>query len=108
MYILFKKAVLLQANYRLELYMIENEDMATMPRPIAQNSITTSSTTIQVPATQEATIPTANPFIGVDDLLALKIVSDPQISPDGSLIAFTVQCAKETNTTNSSIWLIHS
>jgi dipeptidyl aminopeptidase/acylaminoacyl peptidase len=88
--------------------MIENEDMATTPRPIVQNSTTTSSTTIQVPATQEATIPTANPFIGVDDLLALKIVSDPQISPDGSLIAFTVQCNEETNTTSSSIWLIHS
>jgi len=88
--------------------MIENEDMATTPRPISQNTITTSSTTIQVPATQEANIPTANPFIGVDDLLALKIVSDPQISPDGSLIAFTVQCNEETNTTSSSIWLIHS
>src|SRR6266581_2933395 len=108
MYILFKKAVLLQANYRLELYMIEKEDMATAPRPIAQDTITASSTTIQVPATQEATIPTANPFIGVDDLLALKVVSDPQISPDGSLIAYTVQCNEETDTTSSSIWLIHS
>jgi dipeptidyl aminopeptidase/acylaminoacyl peptidase len=88
--------------------MIENEDMATTPRPISQNTITTSSTTIQVPASQEAYIPPANPFIGVDDLLALKIVSDPQISPDGSLIAFTVQCNEETNTTSSSIWLIHS
>ncbi len=89
--------------------MIEKEDMATTPRPIAQDTITTSSTTIQVPATQEATIPTANPFIGVDDLLALKVVSDPQISPDGSLIAYTVlQCHEEANTTSSAIWLIHS
>ena len=88
--------------------MIEKEDMATAPRPIAQDTITASSTTIQVPATQEATIPTANPFIGVDDLLALKVVSDPQISPDGSLIAYTVQCNEETNTTSSTIWLIHS
>ena len=83
--------------------MIEKEDMATTPRPIAQDTITASSTTIQVPATQEATIPTANPFIGVDDLLALKVVSDPQISPDGSLIAYTVQCNEETDTTSSSI-----
>ncbi|HXL35876.1 MAG TPA: S9 family peptidase [Ktedonobacteraceae bacterium] len=88
--------------------MIENEDMATTPRPIAQNTIITSSTTIQVPAKQETPIPTANPFIKVDDLLALKVVSDPQISPDGSLIAFTVQSNEETNTTSSSIWLIHS
>ena len=99
---------MLEANYRLELYMIDNEDMATTPRPIAQNTITTSSTTIQVPAKQETPIPTANPFIKVDDLLALKVVSDPQISPDGSLIAFTVQSNEETNTTSSSIWLIHS
>ena len=88
--------------------MIENEDMATTPRPIAQNTITTSSATIQVPAKQETPIPTANPFIKVDDLLALKVVSDPQISPDGSLIAFTSQSNEETNTTSSSIWLIHS
>ena len=88
--------------------MIENEDMATAPRPIAEDTITTSSTTIQVPATQEAIVPTANPFISMDDLLALKIVSDPQISPDGSLIAYTVQSNEETNTSSSSIWLIYS
>ena len=88
--------------------MIENEDMATAPRPIAEDTITTSSTTIQVPVTQEAIVPTANPFISIDDLLALKIVSDPQISPDGSLIAYTVQSNEETNTSSSSIWLIYS
>jgi dipeptidyl aminopeptidase/acylaminoacyl peptidase len=99
---------MLETNYRLELYMIENEDMATTPHPIAQDTITTSSTTIQVPATQEATVPTANPYISIDDLLALKIVSDPQISPEGSLIAYTVQSNEETNTSSSSIWLIHS
>ena len=63
--------------------MIEKEDMATTPRPIPQDTITTSSDTIQVLATQEATIPHANPSIDVDDLLTLKIVSDPQISSDG-------------------------
>ena len=72
--------------------MIEKEDMATTPRPITQDYYYHLITTIQVPATQEATIPAANPFIDVDDLLALKVVSDPQISPDGSLIAYTVQC----------------
>src|SRR6266852_1811905 len=89
--------------------MIEKEDMATTPRPIAQDTIATSSNTIQVPATQEATIPTVtNPFLDADDLLALKVVSDPQISPDGSLIAYIVQCNEEANTTSSAIWLIHS
>ncbi len=88
--------------------MIEKEDMATTPHPISQDAITTSSTTIQVQATQEAAIPHANPFIDVDDVLALKLVSDPQISPDGSFIAYTVQCNEDMNTTSSAIWLIHS
>jgi len=88
--------------------MIENEDMATTPRPIVHESLSTSPDTIQVPATQTATVPPANPFISVDDLLALKVASDPQISPDGSLIAFTIlQCHEETNTTSSAIWLLH-
>jgi len=89
--------------------MIENEDMATTPRPIAHETFSTSPATIQVPATQEATVPPANPFISVDDLLALKVAGDPQISPDSSLIAYTVlQCNEEANTTSSAIWLIHS
>ncbi len=88
--------------------MIEKEDMATTPRPIPQDTITTSSDTIQVLATQEATIPHANPSIDVDDLLTLKIVSDPQISSDGAFIAYTVQSNENSNTTSSAIWLIHS
>jgi dipeptidyl aminopeptidase/acylaminoacyl peptidase len=58
---------------------------------------------------QTETAPPANPFISVDDLLALKVASDPQISPDGSRIAYTVlQCNEEANTTSSAIWLIYS
>ncbi len=89
--------------------MIENEDMATAPRPIAHDNTTSSPSTIQVPTVQTETAPPANPFISVDDLLALKVVSDPQISPDGSRIAYTVlQCNEEANTTSSAIWLIYS
>jgi dipeptidyl aminopeptidase/acylaminoacyl peptidase len=89
--------------------MIENEDMATTPRPIAHDNTTSSPATIQVPTVQTETAPPANPFISVDDLLALKVASDPQISPDGSRIAYTVlQCNEEANTTSSVIWLIYS
>jgi dipeptidyl aminopeptidase/acylaminoacyl peptidase len=89
--------------------MIENEDMATTPRPIAHDNTTSSPATIQVPTVLTETAPPANPFISVDDLLALKVVSDPQISPDGSRIAYTVlQCNEEANTTSSAIWLIYS
>jgi dipeptidyl aminopeptidase/acylaminoacyl peptidase len=93
----------------LELYMIENEDMATAPRPIAHDDVTPTPVTIQVPSAQATTAPPANPFVDVDDLLALQIASDPQISPDGSLIAFTVlQCNENANTTSSAIWLVDS
>jgi dipeptidyl aminopeptidase/acylaminoacyl peptidase len=89
--------------------MIENEDMTTDSRPIARDNTASPATTIQVQATQVTPVPPANPFINRDDLLALKIVSDPQISPEGSLIAYTVlQCDEEANTTSSTIWIIRS
>jgi len=92
--------------------MIENEDTPTMPRPIPQKDAS-GATTIQVPAVQAAqamqSAPAAHPYMSIDDLLALQLVSDPQISPDGMLIAFTVQRSNgETNTTSSAIWLVHS
>jgi dipeptidyl aminopeptidase/acylaminoacyl peptidase len=89
--------------------MIENEDMATTPRPITHEALTTSPDTIQVPITQTAITPPANLFISVDDLLALKVASDPQISPDGSHFAYTaLQCNEEANTISSALWLINS
>ncbi len=89
--------------------MIENEDMATTPRPITHEALTASPDTIQVPVTQTAITPPANLFISVDDLLALKVASDPQISPDGSHIAYTaLQCNEEANTISSALWLINS
>lgn len=49
------------------------------------------------------------PYMNVEDLLALQIASDPQISPDGNLIAFTVlRCDSEKNSTSSSIWLVNN
>ncbi len=42
-----------------------------------------------------------------DDFIRLKRVSDPQISPDGSLIAFVITVMdKEANRANSDIWLV--
>ena len=44
-----------------------------------------------------------------DDFIRLKQVSDPQISPEGDLIAFVVtEMNKEGNTSNSDIWIIPS
>jgi dipeptidyl aminopeptidase/acylaminoacyl peptidase len=47
--------------------------------------------------------------MSVDDLLALRIVADPQISPDGTMIAFTLQQSHaDTNRTSSAIWVVAS
>ncbi len=44
----------------------------------------------------------------VDDFLRLKIASDPQVSPDGSLVAFTVTTPSlPDNRNNSRIWLLN-
>jgi dipeptidyl aminopeptidase/acylaminoacyl peptidase len=89
--------------------MIENDDMATEQRPVTHDDAAASPATIEVPAVPAATAPPANPYVNVDDLLALQLAGDPQFSPDGSLIAFTIlQSKAETNTTSSSIWLVDS
>src|SRR5258708_23990761 len=89
--------------------MIENEDNATVQRPVTLDDGAASPATIQVPAVQTVTAAPANPYVTVDDLLALHIAGDPQLSPAGSLLAFTVhQCNAETNTTSSTTWLVES
>jgi dipeptidyl aminopeptidase/acylaminoacyl peptidase len=43
----------------------------------------------------------------VDDLLAVKAVSDPQLSPDGSLVVYVVsEIDRATDKNNSSLWLV--
>ncbi|GCF11481.1 S9 family peptidase [Dictyobacter arantiisoli] len=49
------------------------------------------------------------PPMDIEDLAALKVASDPQISPDGSLIVYTIlECDADENMTHSSIWLVES
>ncbi len=60
-----------------------------------------------VPASTPA--PSPLPYATIEDVLALRIASDPQISPDGSMIAFTVlESDGEKNTTSSALWLVGS
>ncbi len=114
--------------------MIEDEETPTAVRPAQETEAETkaeanSLTTIQVPvmpadqhvATPEAAptdatapavttapTPSPNPAMSVEDLISLRIASDPQIAPDGSVIAFVVQqCHEKTNTTSSAIWLVN-
>ena len=43
----------------------------------------------------------------VDDLLAVKAVSDPQVSPDGKWVVYVVaELDRETGKTNSGLWLV--
>jgi dipeptidyl aminopeptidase/acylaminoacyl peptidase len=88
--------------------MIDNDDLSTIPQADDRQDATVHAT-IQVPAVQATITPPPHPFVQVDDLLALRIASEPQISPDGSRIAFTVQqCNSSTNSSSSSIWFVHS
>src|SRR5947209_4339283 len=107
--------------------MIENDDTATQPQQIPDDGAVTAAT-IQIPAAQGETqasptstpaattataapdtnVPTI-PYMSVDDLLALRIVTTPRLSPDGSQIAFAAQQNDaEHNTTSSTIWLVNT
>jgi dipeptidyl aminopeptidase/acylaminoacyl peptidase len=53
-----------------------------------------------------AAVATARP-IEVEDLFRLKRVSDPQLSPDGSTVAYVVtEVLKDENRTQSDVWVI--
>jgi dipeptidyl aminopeptidase/acylaminoacyl peptidase len=107
------------------LKMIEPGDIPTTPRPLSLTN-DNEATTIQVPTSQAIATAsptpapaatTALPFVNIDDLLAIHLAGDPQVSPQntaaasssGPLIAFVVQrCNPEINTTSSAIWLVYS
>ncbi|HLZ57285.1 MAG TPA: hypothetical protein VKR06_10085, partial [Ktedonosporobacter sp.] len=93
------------------------DEQATDPSQVpASAKVEDGAGTIQVPApVEQAPMPPvdpaslARPYMSVDDLLELRIASDPQISPDGSMIAFTLlHTHRDRNTTGSAIWLAKS
>ncbi|HEY1349014.1 MAG TPA: prolyl oligopeptidase family serine peptidase [Ktedonobacteraceae bacterium] len=89
----------------------DEEGEATTPMQVP------AATTIQVPAvaeadvapqpTQPATPAAPNPCVSIEDLAALQIASEPQVSPDGLLIVYVLLTSDlAANTTHSSIWLV--
>jgi dipeptidyl aminopeptidase/acylaminoacyl peptidase len=53
------------------------------------------------------TAQSARRHIGVDDLLAIQRISDPQISPDGSRVAYTVSTPdREANRLSRNVWIV--
>jgi dipeptidyl aminopeptidase/acylaminoacyl peptidase len=96
--------------------MIENDDSSTQPQPISDDG-GVAAATIQIPASQVAatTTPAATdtsdaiPYMSVDDLLELRILSAPRLSPDGLQIAFAaLQSDAGKNATSSTIWLVNA
>jgi len=54
-----------------------------------------------------AVLAQTSPAFTVDEMLKLKRVSDPQLSPDGSKIAFVVtDVNQDQNTRNNDIWVV--
>ena len=98
--------------------MIDHDDMTTAPQEVPDEEPTVAGAvpgTIQIPAVQSSPAPqtpqapAANPAMSIEDLLKLRMVSSPQVSPDGSAIAFVIQQSyADSNTTGSAIWLIPS
>lgn len=74
----------------------------------ATNEQNQPANTIQQPAKTKAEAqPAPLPPMDIDDLLTLKIASDPQISPDGRYILYSVlSCTADSNATASTIWLV--
>ena len=98
--------------------MIENDDMSTQPQPVS-GDVAAAAATIQIPAATAPTpaasapaanaIPQTNPYMSVDDLLALRILSGPRLSPDGSQIAFSAQQSDGgQNSASSAIWVVNA
>jgi dipeptidyl aminopeptidase/acylaminoacyl peptidase len=84
-------------------------EATTIEQPVTAISPGDVTPTQQDSAIKEEVSPSAPalPYMSVEDLLTLQIASDPQISPDGSLIAFTVlQSNAKKNTASSAIWLV--
>lgn len=77
--------------------------------PVSSPPAPAAPTLTPAPAASSApaALPAVNPFVSVDDLLVLALAGDPQVSPDGSRIAFTVLTSDgEQNTTSQAIWAI--
>lgn len=72
---------------------------------VAASSGQTQAETPAQGTNQSSAIPQAapKPFISIEDLVALHIAGEPQVSPDGLWIAYTVMASA---TTQTSIWLV--
>nr|BBH95961.1 peptidase [Thermogemmatispora argillosa] len=62
-----------------------------------------------IPSSTAASAPAGLAYVSVEELLELQIASDPQLSPDGSLIAFTLQWNdRGSQSSRSAIWVVPS
>jgi dipeptidyl aminopeptidase/acylaminoacyl peptidase len=88
---------------------LEQTQIAVPPAPTGEPA-TAAGSPPPAPSPSPAPSPapaTPNPFVSIEDLVALQIASEPQVSPDGLQVAYVVLTSDvEANTTRSSIWLV--
>lgn len=90
---------------------------APTPPPAAQEQTPPAiapTPILPAPSSQPAPTPVApqaaaqpRPFLSIDDLAQLQLVGEPQVSPDGLLVAYSIQHNEiSSNSARSSIWLV--
>jgi len=106
-----------QAAATIQVPALPNEASASEPAPVSDPSTAASEPAnaavsppppppVQVPVQPAARV-APKPFVSIEDLVALQIASEPQVSPDGLLITYSVlKSDAEANTARSSIWLV--
>ncbi|GHO42924.1 S9 family peptidase [Ktedonospora formicarum] len=94
---------------------INNEAQQSTEASTPEQEPAVSATTINVPVkdiptqAEEKKPLSALPSMRIEDLTEFQVAGEPQISPDGSLIAFSaLTCDAEKNSTSSAIWLVES
>ncbi len=69
--------------------------------------VTLAAALLVLPAVASAAAPSAPRPLRVDDIFSLKTVSDPQLSPDGSAVAYTVRWLDpKEDTSDSDLYLL--
>ena len=89
----------------------EKMPVTIAPTPIlstpAANVPSTTSAPVAPIAQQPVPAIQPNPFLAVEDLAAIQLVGEPQVSPDGLLIAYTLLKSNlPGNHARATIWLV--
>jgi dipeptidyl aminopeptidase/acylaminoacyl peptidase len=77
------------------------------PAPAATPAVTPASAAVDTPVRVAPAQAATRSFMSPADLLELRLASEPQVSPDGLLVAYTLLTSDlEKQTTSMTIWLV--